>query len=112
MIPFEEWIKALRLVRDIDKDDINFVALNNFINQILWTGDTGLYNGSAAAAPILRVAALTTACAPAQKHIFCPPYRFCPQPVGMVEEGKIELYGRSVGLDRYLMREVPGRAGG
>lgn len=45
IIPFEEWIKALRLLRDIDPDDSAFVALNNFMNKTLWTGDMKLYNG-------------------------------------------------------------------
>lgn len=45
LIPFEEWVKALRLVRDIDKDDVNFVALNNFVDKELWTGDVELYKG-------------------------------------------------------------------
>jgi predicted nucleic acid-binding protein len=35
----------MRLVRDIDPDDVTFVALTNYMDEILWTGDTKLYNG-------------------------------------------------------------------
>jgi predicted nucleic acid-binding protein len=45
IIPFEEYIKAMRLVRNIDPDDVTFVALTNYMDEILWTGDTKLYNG-------------------------------------------------------------------
>ena len=45
IIPFEEYVKAMRLVRDIDPDDVTFVALTNYMDEILWTGDTKLYNG-------------------------------------------------------------------
>jgi len=45
IIPFEEWVKALRLVRDIDIDDVNFVALNNYLDKIFWTGDKRLFDG-------------------------------------------------------------------
>ena len=44
-IPFDEWIHALRLVRDIDVDDVNFVALASFTGKLLWTGDKKLYEG-------------------------------------------------------------------
>lgn len=45
IIPFEEWVNALRIVRDIDPDDAAFVALNNLMNETFWTGDIKLYNG-------------------------------------------------------------------
>ena len=45
LIPFEEWVKALRLVKDIDVDDVSFVALNNFLDKEFWTGDVKLYRG-------------------------------------------------------------------
>jgi len=45
IIPFEEWVNALRIVRDIDPDDAAFVALNNLMNETFWTGDMKLYNG-------------------------------------------------------------------
>ncbi|MEM1324322.1 MAG: PIN domain-containing protein [Bacteroidota bacterium] len=45
IIPFEEYILAMRMVRDIDPDDVTFVALNNYMNETLWTGDNQLYKG-------------------------------------------------------------------
>ncbi|MEM6769586.1 MAG: PIN domain-containing protein [Bacteroidota bacterium] len=45
IIPFEEWVKALRTVRDIDVNDVNFVALNNYLDKLLWTGHKKLYEG-------------------------------------------------------------------
>ncbi len=45
IIPFEEYILAMRIVRDIDPDDVTFVALNNYMNETLWTGDNELYRG-------------------------------------------------------------------
>ncbi len=45
LIPFEEYIKAMRIIRDIDPDDVTFLALNNYIESILWTGDEKLYQG-------------------------------------------------------------------
>lgn len=44
-IPYEFYAKALPLVRDIDMDDIVFVALNEYLDQLLWTGDLKLLNG-------------------------------------------------------------------
>ena len=45
IIPFEEFVKAMRLVRNIDPDDVTFVALANYMDEILWTGDSHLYLG-------------------------------------------------------------------
>lgn len=45
LVPFEYWQKALPLVRDIDIDDIAFVALSDFLEAHLWTGDKVLYEG-------------------------------------------------------------------
>lgn len=45
IIPFEEFVKAMRLVREIDPDDVTFVALTNYMDEILWTGDRRLYRG-------------------------------------------------------------------
>lgn len=45
LIPEKQWISAERLVKDIDIDDLDFVALTNFIKGYLWTGDKPLYNG-------------------------------------------------------------------
>lgn len=44
-IPFEFYRKALPMVRDIDMDDLVFVALNEYMNTLLWTGDIKLLNG-------------------------------------------------------------------
>lgn len=38
-------IAALELVSDIDENDALFVALNNYLNAKLWTGDKKLING-------------------------------------------------------------------
>lgn len=38
-------MKAADLVRDIDMDDISFVALCLFLDMKLWTGDKQLYIG-------------------------------------------------------------------
>jgi len=46
-IPFEFWQKAADLVRDIDMDDISFVALSLFIDKNIWTGDKPLITGLA-----------------------------------------------------------------
>lgn len=44
-IPFEVWTKAANFVRDVDMDDIAFVALSEFMKIRLWTGDKKLMNG-------------------------------------------------------------------
>lgn len=44
-IPFEFWHKSAALVRDIDPDDISYVALNEFMDGRLWTGDVKLRKG-------------------------------------------------------------------
>ena len=44
-IPFEFWHRSASLVRDIDPDDISYVALNEFMDGRLWTGDTKLRRG-------------------------------------------------------------------
>ena len=44
-IPFDQYVQAMRIVRDIDPDDVNFVALNDYMKEILWTGDMELYYG-------------------------------------------------------------------
>lgn len=46
-IPFEYWLKAANLVRDIDMDDIAFVAISEFLSARLWTGDMLLIKGLA-----------------------------------------------------------------
>jgi predicted nucleic acid-binding protein len=45
IIPFEYWQLALPIVRDVDMDDIAFVALNNLLGAKLWTGDKKLLEG-------------------------------------------------------------------
>lgn len=45
IIPFEKFVEAMRLDRDIDPDDVTFVALTNFLDKTLWTGDAKLYTG-------------------------------------------------------------------
>jgi len=47
LIPFEYWMKASNLVRDIDMDDIAFVTLAEFLGIKLWTGDRALMKGLA-----------------------------------------------------------------
>ena len=47
LIPFEFWLKAANLVRDIDMDDIAFVTLAEFLGMKLWTGDRELMRGLA-----------------------------------------------------------------
>ncbi len=45
LIPSETGLKAKNLVKDIDIDDIDFVALTLYLKGNLWTGDKELYNG-------------------------------------------------------------------
>jgi predicted nucleic acid-binding protein len=47
LIPFEMWIKAVNLVRETDMDDVAFVALAEFLEIKLWTGDKELMRGLA-----------------------------------------------------------------
>lgn len=44
-IPFEYWQKAAYYVRDVDINDISFVALSLFLDIKLWTGDKALIHG-------------------------------------------------------------------
>lgn len=44
IIPFEFYVKSLQLVRDVDMDDLVFVALNEYLDSaLLWTGDKELF---------------------------------------------------------------------
>ena len=45
MIPAEVWRLAEELVRDIDPDDVDFVALAYYLEASLWTGDKVLHDG-------------------------------------------------------------------
>ncbi len=47
LIPFEFWLKGAELVRDIDMDDIAFIALSEYLGCKLWTGDRELIKGLA-----------------------------------------------------------------
>lgn len=45
-IPYSFWHESVQLVRDVDMDDIAFVALSKYMGDIkLWTGDKVLMNG-------------------------------------------------------------------
>jgi predicted nucleic acid-binding protein len=44
-IPKIHRLEAYNLVKDIDLDDIVFIALNEYQNSILWTGDKVLKSG-------------------------------------------------------------------
>lgn len=45
LIPKKLLVNAQKLLQDIDENDIFFVALTDFLNGKLWTGDKQLYNG-------------------------------------------------------------------
>lgn len=45
IISTSAWLKAEQTVKDIDFDDIDFVALTNYLKGCLWTGDKEIYNG-------------------------------------------------------------------
>lgn len=45
LIPQTDWKDAEKLVKEVDLDDIDFVALTKFLKGSLWTGDKPLYNG-------------------------------------------------------------------
>jgi predicted nucleic acid-binding protein len=44
-IPFDIWFESAPLVRDIDMDDLPYVALTIHLDGLLWTGDLRLMNG-------------------------------------------------------------------
>ncbi len=44
-IPFSIWAASAPLVRDIDMDDLPFVALAAYLDGLLWTGDVKLLHG-------------------------------------------------------------------
>jgi predicted nucleic acid-binding protein len=44
-LPITVISEARQLVRDIDMDDFAFVALANYLNAFLWTGDRVLIDG-------------------------------------------------------------------
>lgn len=45
LIPFEYWLKGADLVRDIDMNDIAFLALTELLGAKIWTGDKELMKG-------------------------------------------------------------------
>lgn len=44
IIPKDVWKLSEELTKDVDENDIAFVALSIFLNAKLWTGDKILYN--------------------------------------------------------------------
>ena len=44
-IPYQCWHNAIPIVREVDMDDIAFVALSEYIDARLWTGDKHLLEG-------------------------------------------------------------------
>lgn len=45
LIPFEVWAKAAQLVRDVDINDIAYVASSIYFDKKIWTGDKELHKG-------------------------------------------------------------------
>ena len=45
LIPEKTWLWAEQIVDDIDKDDVDFVAVTKHLKGNLWTGDKDLYRG-------------------------------------------------------------------
>jgi predicted nucleic acid-binding protein len=39
------WLNSEGIVKDVDIDDVDFVALTKHLRGYLWTGDKELYNG-------------------------------------------------------------------
>lgn len=44
-IPFQIWQRSAHYVKDVDMDDIAFVALSEYMGLKLWTGDKKLMKG-------------------------------------------------------------------
>jgi predicted nucleic acid-binding protein len=45
LMPQEHLLKMIELYGSIDMDDVVFIALANFVDGLLWTGDKQLING-------------------------------------------------------------------
>lgn len=44
-VPFKIWYRTAALLREIDSDDIAFVAVSEYMDEQLWTGDKELIKG-------------------------------------------------------------------
>jgi predicted nucleic acid-binding protein len=44
-IPIDKLFDAINLVADIDQKDIVFIALSEYLDSLLWTGDKKLIHG-------------------------------------------------------------------
>lgn len=45
LIPFQIWKESARILREIDSDDVPFLAAGRYLDEYLWTGDKELYDG-------------------------------------------------------------------
>ena len=45
LIPFEIWTESIHILKEIDSNDVPFLALSKYLEAILWTGDLKLQNG-------------------------------------------------------------------
>lgn len=45
IIPFPIWYESAQLVREVDPDDIAFVAYSKYYNKDIWTGDKQFIEG-------------------------------------------------------------------
>lgn len=45
IIPFDIWRESARVLRNIDSDDVAFLAASKFLDQKIWTGDQRLLKG-------------------------------------------------------------------
>lgn len=45
IIPFEKWYESSRIIREVDMDDIAFLAASLYMDKDLWTSDKRLYKG-------------------------------------------------------------------
>lgn len=44
-VPFKVWYRTAELLRDIDPNDVAFVAVSEYMDEQLWTGDKKLIKG-------------------------------------------------------------------
>ena len=45
LIPKKTWLASEEIAKDIDIDDVDFIALTKHLKAYLWTGDKELYSG-------------------------------------------------------------------